>query len=228
MIIVIALSAFLALAHAQTRILPLGDSITFGCGSSDALPPKWQVSCGASAGGYRAPLYHMLRDTGFSDSTGNATFTMVGTQRNGPSDIPSAQTSNEGHPGWTIPEINAISEKWVPLESDFILVHLGTNDCGQGHNTSAMLADMVTLLATIKAGNPTATSLIASVINFGWNSMPAACMGFNAALPALIATAAGSGQKVMYVDMNNRSNWCNGPKEGWPCTGVHPTTGGCE
>lgn len=88
-----------------TRILPLGDSITYGCGSSDALPPSWTVSCGATAGGYRAPLYHALKDTGFVDASGNATFTMVGTQYNGPVDIPYEQTANEGHPGWTIPQV---------------------------------------------------------------------------------------------------------------------------
>ena len=95
----LAVSLSLVAARAQQRILPLGDSITYGCGSSDALPPKWPVSCGASAGGYRAPLYHMLRDTGFVTASGNASFTMVGTQYNGPADIPTYQTANEGHPG---------------------------------------------------------------------------------------------------------------------------------
>jgi hypothetical protein len=88
----------------RTKILPLGDSITYGCGSSQALPPSWTVSCGPTAGGYRAPLYHALRDTGFVDADGNASFVMVGTQFNGPVDIPLEQTANEGHPGWTIPQ----------------------------------------------------------------------------------------------------------------------------
>jgi hypothetical protein len=96
----------LLVASAQrTKILPLGDSITYGCGSSQALPPSWPVSCGPTAGGYRAPLYHALRDTGFIDADGNASFVMVGTQYNGPIDIPEEQTANEGHPGWTIPQV---------------------------------------------------------------------------------------------------------------------------
>ena len=66
------------------RILPLGDSITLGCGSR-GMPPTWSLECGPFDGSYRAPLYRMLRDTGFSlppgaanASLGNASFEMVG------------------------------------------------------------------------------------------------------------------------------------------------------
>ena len=84
------------------RILPLGDSITFGCGST-ALPPNWTVGCTADCGGYRSHLYHMLRDTGWSDANGTALFQFVGSGGvAGPSDIPMAQRAHEGHPGWTI------------------------------------------------------------------------------------------------------------------------------
>ena len=126
-----ALAAAGASAAARTRILPLGDSITFGCGSGKALPPNWAVSCDALAPGYRIPLYHALRDTGFADASGNASFVMVGTQASGPSDVPAEQRAHEGHPGWTIPNIIGISKNWLPLNADFILVHLGawTNAC---------------------------------------------------------------------------------------------------
>ena len=87
-----------------------------------------------------------------------------------------------------------------------------------------LLDNMTTLLQTIKAGTPSATTLVASVINFGFDSMPPACAAFNAALPALVAAAAQGGQKAVFVDVNKRSNWCT--ENGWPCTGVHPTTGG--
>jgi lysophospholipase L1-like esterase len=108
--------------------------------------------------------------------------------------------------------------------ADFILVHLGTNDVGQGHTLPQMLSDMTTLLATIKAGNPGATTIVGSIINMGANDTNAVLTGFNAALPGLVKAAAVS-QKVLFADVNRRSNWCWGPA-GWPCTGVHPTTGG--
>jgi hypothetical protein len=49
------------------------------------MPPTWSLECGPFDGSYRAPLYRMLRDTGFSlppgaanASLGNASFEMVG------------------------------------------------------------------------------------------------------------------------------------------------------
>lgn len=205
-------------ASALIKILPLGDSITYGCGSSSALPPKWDVSCGPDAGGYRAPLYHALRDTGFKDASGNATFQMVGNQNSGPSDIPVSQRSHEGHPGWTVPQIIGIQQKWMPLSPDFILIHLATNDCGQGHPAEEILANMTTLLANIKVGLPSATTIVASVINFGANFTPPGCTGYNAGLPALVAAAAQGGQKVVFNDMNRLSGWCQTTQAGFPCT----------
>ena len=100
----------------------------------------------------------------------------------------------------------------------------GTNDVGQGHTLPQMLADMNTLLATIKAGNPGATTIVGSIINMGANDTNPVLVGYNAALPGLVKAAAAS-QRVLFADVNRRSNWCWGPA-GWPCTGVHPTTGG--
>ena len=105
-------------------------------------------------------------------------------------------------------------------------VHLGTNDIGQGHNLSTMLADMTTLLTTIKTGVPGATTLIASIINFRSNDTNPVLLEYNAALPGVVAAAAASGQQVHFADVNRRSNWCTGPTIGFPCTGVHPTTAG--
>ena len=48
------------------------------------------------------------------------------------------------------------------------------------------------------------------------------------ALPGLVAAAAAGGQKVHFADVNARSGWCkqNTTQGGFPCTGVHPTSGG--
>jgi hypothetical protein len=48
-------------------ILPLGDSITFGCGS-DAAPPDWYACCNAASGGYRAPLWAALNGSALNAS----------------------------------------------------------------------------------------------------------------------------------------------------------------
>ena len=77
-------------ALATLRILPLGDSITFGCGS-DAAPPDWYACCTASSGGYRAPLWAAL-----NASVQNVSVQFVGTESNGPEWVPISQRAHEG------------------------------------------------------------------------------------------------------------------------------------
>ena len=71
-------------------LLPLGDSITHGCGSDTVFPAK--ADCGVDDGGYRTHLYALLVAAGH-------TVTMVGSAVNGPASAPAAALSNEGHPG---------------------------------------------------------------------------------------------------------------------------------
>lgn len=168
----------------------------------------------------------MLRDTGFADASGAATFQMVGTQASGPVDIPAAQHAHEGHPGWTIPQIIGIAKNWLPLNANFILVHLGTNDVGQGHTLNQMTADMASLLSVIHNGNPNATTIVGSIINMRANDTNPVLVGFNAQLPAIVRNAAAGGQRVHFANVNQRSGWCVGTPNSFPCTGVHPTTGG--
>ena len=94
----------------QLKVLPLGDSLTFGCGS-DAAPPDWYACCTATSGGYRAPLWAAL-----NGSSINASVSMVGTVSNGPSWVPAEQRAHEGHPGWTINQIAGLKDKWVSLQ----------------------------------------------------------------------------------------------------------------
>lgn len=115
------------------RILPLGDSITFGCGSS-AQPPNWTVGCTPDCGGYRSHLYHILRDTGWADVNGTATFQFVGSGGfAGPIDVPMSQRAHEGHPGWTINKIINIARNWIETAPNYILIHLGTSECSACH-----------------------------------------------------------------------------------------------
>jgi hypothetical protein len=81
---------------ALMKVLPLGDSITFGCGSN--AEPGGNPDCADDAGGYRVPLMWSL-----SSAFGNATnVTTVGTLSNGPNSSPSAWLNHEGHPGLRI------------------------------------------------------------------------------------------------------------------------------
>ena len=88
------------------KIMPLGDSITYGWGS-------------ASGGGYRLPLWNELRVHG-------AAIDFVGSQQNGPA---SFDRDHEGHPGWTINQIAEKVVNWLlTYQPQIVLLHIGTND----------------------------------------------------------------------------------------------------
>ena len=55
--------------------LPLGDSITWGCGTD--AKPRGRAGCVADAGGYRVPLAWSLSQAGYNVST-------MGTLKTGP------------------------------------------------------------------------------------------------------------------------------------------------
>src|SRR5438876_5303203 len=73
----------------RITIMPLGDSITYGGGSS-------------TGGGYRFPLWNELRARGLP-------LDFVGSVQAGPA---SFERENEGHPGWKINQIAAKVVNW--------------------------------------------------------------------------------------------------------------------
>lgn len=86
--VVTALAASLAFTAAadnpRLRVMPLGDSITEGAGS-------------AQGGGYRTPLYTMLKNLGYNVD-------LVGAYTANPSSIltEAGEIHHEGHGGWRI------------------------------------------------------------------------------------------------------------------------------
>src|SRR4051794_30404103 len=86
----------------STKIMPLGDSITYGVGTP-------------GLDSYRTDLYRRLTNAGLNvDFVGSQT-SGTGTDRN-----------NEGHPGWTITQISANIDRWLDAyEPDVILLHIG-------------------------------------------------------------------------------------------------------
>jgi lysophospholipase L1-like esterase len=163
------------------KIMPLGDSITFG------TPDP-------SYGGYRHLLGALLTNDGYS-------FEFVGSEQSGNDVIPSP--NNEGHPGWTILQVkNGIDSKgWLETyQPDIVLLHIGTNDLRPrvGGATSAS-DNLSALLDDILARLPQAHIIVAQIIPFrpGPDQVHES---YNAAIPGIVASKA---PLVSMVDMRN-------------------------
>ena len=139
-------------------LLPLGDSITCGCGSDAGPANNFTAVCPRDVGGYRVPLWASLAAAGSNIS-------FVGSLRNGPAWAPPAATAHEGHPGWTTSQIIQILPTWVAYRPDVIVVHLGTNDVGQNHSLPRMLTDMTWLLGNISSALPAARVFLCTIID---------------------------------------------------------------
>ncbi len=173
------------LAQAETssqtgiKIMPLGDSITFG------TPDP-------SYGGYRRLLQILLLKDGYRVD-------FVGSQKS--RQAPAAIQDNEGHSGWTIRQLkNGIdSNGWLEIyQPDIILLHIGTNDIGLGYASS--LSDQLSgLLDDILRRLPKVRVIVAQIIPFR-QGPEVGHQSYNVAIPAIVAS---KGPRVSRVDMRN-------------------------
>lgn len=243
-----ALAALLgaaAAAAAPVAVLPLGDSITHGCGST-AVPPQWGATCTAADGGYRYPLWAAL-----NNGTAGRGLVYVGSVQSGPAELcgSPAGCAHEGHPGWRTDQLLQILNKTLQTTSpEVVLLHAGTNDIGQNKTLPQTLANLRTIVAwTLAYRAPGAASppkvLLASILNMVNSFNPQwqpAVAAYNKQLPALAASfPAGA---VTFVDVEGLSGLCDAPPSTLCCNcnagaascppagydRVHPTFAGYE
>jgi lysophospholipase L1-like esterase len=120
------------------RVMPLGDSITFGKGDP-------------AENGYRATLQSWLTDTGV-----RADF--VGSQVNG-------GTPHEGHPGWRIAQLTANIDAWMAAaRPDVVLLDIGTNDLLHHDHISEAPDRLGTLIDHIVTANPQVRIVLAKLL----------------------------------------------------------------
>ncbi len=183
-------------ATGDCKVLPLGDSITFGTPTNN--------------GGYRVEL--------FTKAVGDSKhITFVGSQSNGPSMVAGTTfpKANEGHPGWTISQIDGISTSSQALKDspEIILLHIGTNDMVQGANGAP--DRLGTLIDKLVAALPDSLLVVTSII-----PLPLAAssvMTYNATIPATVKQRADAGKHVMYLEMFDGF-----PSNGLSSDNVHP------
>jgi len=118
-VILLLFSAFQFSYAAPERIMPLGDSITFGATESQIADNPDIVG---QIGSYRAPLWYMLQNASIEAD-------FVGTEVSGQDIEPPIDSDNEGHPGWTATDIaNLTYDILATNPPNTILLHIGTND----------------------------------------------------------------------------------------------------
>jgi len=183
----------ISVAAAQTRIMPLGDSITHGSASgADPDLPGYYIS-------YRKALWDKLVDAGYDVD-------FVGSLTNGAS-VPDFDPDHEGHPGARDDEIAiSVYNYLISNPADIILLHIGANDL----NTSP--DDVETILNNIDLYESNSGTeiwvILALIVNRACCNdvilCPIECQEtteFNDNVYAM--ASARSGDKIIIVDMEN-------------------------
>ncbi|AQZ62544.1 unnamed protein product [[Actinomadura] parvosata subsp. kistnae] len=164
--------------HQGLRVMPLGDSITYGQESIDG-------------NGYRDDLFgylkNLARDVNF-----------VGSVRHGTMDDP----DNEGHPGDRIDEIGHITDCTVRrYKPNLITLHAGTNDMNQNYNLASAPSRLKSLISQALSTSPAATVLVAKLIPTAKPGLQPRIDAYNAALPGVVSDLQQEGKRVLLVDM---------------------------
>jgi lysophospholipase L1-like esterase len=186
-------------ANRTRTILPLGDSITFGDGSSDGA-------------GYRSHLFALALAHGQS-------LTFVGSHNDGPA-LVSGQpfpAAHEAHPGCTIGGGSVLgvldmAELWLHRSpADLVLLLIGTNDLNFGHGShgSHDARDIESaperlgrLLDVIAEHAPRSALFVAQLIPSRDDVLNQEIERFNAALPPLVAERRRAGRDLTLVDLH--------------------------
>ena len=169
----------------KLRVMPLGDSITWGSGSSNGS-------------GYRGPLWNALTARGYG-----AGLDFVGSQFGGTMPDP----DNEGHPGWWIDTIQGIATQVVSqYRPNVVLLHIGTNDMNGNGDVANAPARLSALIDQILAAAPDATVEVAQIIRSANPDYQARIAAYNAAIPGVVQAKRNAGKHVRLVDMSAVTN----------------------
>jgi lysophospholipase L1-like esterase len=159
-------------------VLPLGDSITKGSGSS-------------TLNGYRKHLH---------DSLGNQSVDFIGTLRNGNF----ADQDHEGHSGMRISAMAGFAARAVRARPNVILLHIGTNDMDKPIDPiESAPARISSLVDSLIQDCPDAAILVSEVMLNTHADVQAKINTFNQALNSLVNQKQSAGDHVAVVPMGD-------------------------
>jgi lysophospholipase L1-like esterase len=182
-----------------TRIMPLGDSITWGQG-------------GDGGGGYRPPLVQNM-------VVGRYSSDMVGAQRTGPPNL--YDRDHEGYPGYRIDQIaDLAASHLMTYRPEFVLLKIGTNDVLQQYELATAPDRLSALIDVITDTAPSARLVVASITPLADPDLDADARAYNAAIPEIVAAKAAMGKQVSFLDMYSVITVAD------LIDGVHPGQGG--
>jgi lysophospholipase L1-like esterase len=162
------------------RVMPLGDSITWGVGSG-------------GGSGYRSFLSDRLTCGGYAPD-------FVGGGRHG--DM--ADPDNEGHTGWRIDQVATVADAAAArYRPDVITLEIGTNDLYQNHQVATAADRLSALIDGLTRAAPDATVLVGSLIVSTNATEEAARPAFNRRIPGIVRAEQAAGRRVRLVDLGS-------------------------
>ncbi|MFF4397116.1 ricin-type beta-trefoil lectin domain protein [Streptomyces sp. NPDC001480] len=168
-----------AAAPTALRLMPMGDSITWGVGSP-------------SGNGYRGFLWNQLGADGH-------TLDFVGSGRAGTMQDP----DNEGHSGWRIDQIAGIADSVLArYRPNVVTLEIGTNDLNGNYQVPTAPDRLHALIDRITDDVPDVTVLVGTLIVSTSGTEEANRPAFNARLPGIVQAEQTAGKHVRLVDMS--------------------------
>ncbi|KAJ4297952.1 hypothetical protein N0V90_005851 [Kalmusia sp. IMI 367209] len=165
------------------RILPLGDSITWGYINAQGT------------NGYREQLRSRLIDAG-------ASVDFVGTQTSGNM----TDNQNEGHSGWTISAVRAVLGPALDFKPNVVLVHLATNDLNRAETAAEPWSEaperLGDVIDDILKELPDAVVFVAKIVQTTIEASQERFDVYNAKIPEVVKERVDQGFNVITVDQS--------------------------
>ena len=181
---IVFVSSIITSAYGQTKIMPLGDSITKGVTGSNPV------------GGYRDDLQTLLTNALIG-------WDFVGNEMDGSFPDPDHQGVN----GLTAEDMVPQIDGWLALLAtagktpDIVVLHIGTNDISADRNGSEIITDIGTIIDKIVAVNSSVKIILSTLVPRLDGKDPATTT-LNTAIVSLASQKAGIGISIILADPN--------------------------